>query len=758
MLFKKLLRTVSKYKAQFISMIIMIALGMGVFVGFNIEWYSIERNTAKYMDDNNYADYRIYSSEGFSENDINNILSIDGVDDASRWFATDVGVTGKEANISLNVIEKYGISTFEVIEGEEYNKDNINGIWLSNLFAKEKEIKLNDTISIDYGGSSFDLKVIGLIKSPEYMVCTAGDNQLMPDYSLYGYGFVTPTTFKSKAGFNFYSQISIKSNLNKEDIENKINDALSKTILLLSLDENKPYAAAQGEIEEGKTMGSILPVLFMLIAILTMVTTMHRIMASEKTQIGTFKALGFKDKKILLHYMSYGLFIGILGCVFGTLIGYLIAAIVINPTGMMSTYFDWPEWKLYMPWFCPLALVVCMLILIGISYASVKEILRTTPAEALKPYSPKTNKKTKLEKTKMWSKLSFGTKWNYRDINRNKSRTCMTLIGVVGCIILVLASLGMRDTMVKFTGLLDKKIIGYNTKINLVEGTSNAKANELAIKYNADTLGTASVKVNDEVVSLEIYDIRSGLAGFIDENDKSIDLRNDGVYICMRLADLGIKVGDNIKFSPYGSSIEYTVKVVGTNRSITTETITMSKEYAESINYEYNISSLFTKTDEKQIEANAIISSTQSKSSILDTYDTFMQIMNMMIVILIVCAILLGVVVLYNLGVMNYSEKYREYATLKVVGLKDSKIAKLLVSQNLWITFVGIILGIPLAIITLKVLVKALASEYELSVCVGALSYIFSTILVIGVSLIVTLLVANKNKKIDMVEALKGNE
>ena len=109
----------------------------------------------------------------------------------------------------------------------------------------------------------------------------------------------------------------------------------------------------------------------------------------------------------------------------------------------------------------------------------------------------------------------------------------------------------------------------------------------------------------------------------------------------------------------------------------------MSKEYAESINYEYIISSLFTEIDEKQIEANSIISSTQSKNSILDTYDIFMQIMNMMIVILIVCAILLGVVVLYNFGIINYSEKYREYATLKVVGLKDSKLAKLLVSQNL---------------------------------------------------------------------------
>ena len=114
-------------------------------------------------------------------------------------------------------------------------------------------------------------------------------------------------------------------------MEEKINDALGKTTLVLSKDENMAYMSAQSEMEEGQTMGSVLPVLFLLIALLTMVTTMHRITANEKTQIGTLKALGFRDRRILRHYTSYGFVIGLVGTVIGIALGYGIAAVIISP-------------------------------------------------------------------------------------------------------------------------------------------------------------------------------------------------------------------------------------------------------------------------------------------------------------------------------------------------------------------------------------------------------------------------------------------
>lgn len=100
-------------------------------------------------------------------------------------------------------------------------------------------------------------------------------------------------------------------------------------------------------------------------------------------------------------------------------------------------------------------------------------------------------------------------------------------------------------------------------------------------------------------------------------------------------------------------------------------------------------------------------------------------------------------------------ERYREMATLKVIGFKDNKIGKLLITQNLWTSLVGLIIGIPLGLLTLKYLVVALASEYEMTVTISWLTYLVSTILMLGVTLVVSMFVARKNKKIQMVESLK---
>lgn len=142
----------------------------------------------------------------------------------------------------------------------------------------------------------------------------------------------------------------------------------------------------------------------------------------------------------------------------------------------------------------------------------------------------------------------------------------------------------------------------------------------------------------------------------------------------------------------------------------------------------------------------------------MDSYDTFMELMDLMVAILIGVAIVLGIVVLYNLGIMSYVERRRELATLKVLGFRDKTIGRLLISQNLWITVLGIILGLPGGAAVLYILITALASEYEMAITLGSITYIVSILLTFAVSMLVGLMVAAKNKKIDMVEALKCSE
>ena len=226
----------------------------------------------------------------------------------------------------------------------------------------------------------------------------------------------------------------------------------------------------------------------------------------------------------------------------------------------------------------------------------------------------------------------------------------------------------------------------------------------------------------------------------------------------MRLADeFGIKEGDSFVLSPYGTDKKYTLKLNGIVRS-TTESVIISEKYAESLKLSYKFDSVYTDTQKNDVKADEAIKTIQSKKAIMDSFDKFLQLMNTMIIILVGGALVLGLVVLYNLGVMSYTERYREMATLKVVGFKDGKIGRLLIGQNIWLSVVGILIGLPLGLLTLDYLLNKLAPEYEMRMSVSPATFIISIILTLGVSLLVSLMVARKNKKIDMVEALKGAE
>ena len=743
-------------------MVIMIAIGVGIFLGFNIEWYSLEKDAFAFMEQTRYADYRLYSETGFTEDDIKTIQNIDGVEAATRYFCVNVGIKDTKKSLALNVSEDYTVSTMMVVEGAEYN-ENADGIWLSDKFANANHIEIGDELTLTYQGIEIKDTVAGLVKSSENLIAVADENQLMPDYEAFGFAYVSPANLKNalgfavEAGFDIYPQINIISDIDKAELEEKIKDATGTTFLVTSKNEHVAYAGVTGEAEEGKTMGSILPVLFLAIAILTMVTTMHRIAANEKVQIGTLKALGFRDRKILIHYTSYGLMIGLVGTVLGIGLGYLVASIIISPTVMMVTYLDMPDWTLHMPAFCIPVMILMLVFLTLISFLSVKKMLRGTAADALRPYTPKAMKKSIIEKLPFWNKLSFGTKWNARDILRHKARSAMTLVGVIGCTLLLVGSFGMRDSMMFFLDTLDNDVSNYATKVILSEGTTKEDALSLADELDGDFQSTSGISYEGKTLSLEIYNSGIEKIGFLTEDNKPMTLGDDGVYLCLRLGDTA-NIGDTIAFSPYGSEETYTAKVAGYFRSLISESIVMTDTYAESIGVEYAVNTIYTDTASENIASSPLISGKQDKQTIMDSYDTFMDIMNIMIVVLAVAAIVLGLVVLYNLGVMSYTERHRELATLKVLGFRDKAIGKLLIAQNIWLTVIGVLIGIPAGLGVLKILVTALVSEYELSLAIGWSTFVISIALTFGVSLLVGLMVARKNKKIDMVEALKGAE
>lgn len=795
MLFRKLLRTAWSYKAQFISMIIMMTLGIGIFLGFNMEWKTIEFDVGNFFEDTKYADYRLYSETGFTKEELDKIASIDGVDAATRFLSVNMELKGNSKKaLAVDVSENYTVSTFTRIDGAEYDETG-EGIWLSDKFARLNDIGLGDTLTLEFQGLELSCEVAGLIKAGEHMICLADSNQLMPDFNTFGYACLSPAKLNAvlrekalnaitdelqtsglsddaaqaqaealltdemlaEAADRAYPQINLLSQLEKAELEDAVKEALGRTVMVVSKEDHAVYQEAMGEAKEGKAMGSILPVLFLAIAVLTMVTTMHRIATKEKTQIGVLKALGFKNRTILLHYSFYGLFIGIVGAALGAVLGYFVCKLVMSENGMMGTYFDMPDWTAATPAFCYPVIAGTVLLLALISFLSVRAQLRGTTADALRPYTPKKMKQSFLEKLPFFGKMGFAAKWNLRDLMRHKSRFAMTLVGIIGCMVLMVGGLGMRDTMAGFLDLLDHGVSHYATKVNLVENTDPETAKQLITELDGDWESYSGISMDGCTATLDIVHNDNNRFSVIDEDNREIDLRDDGVYLCLRLADRA-KIGESIEFSPYGSEESYRVKVVGYNRSIMTESVTMTDRCAEELGIQYSVSAIYTEKASSEIPPSELISGKQDKQQLMDSFSSFVSIMDGMVFILIIAAIVLGIVVLYNLGLMSYIERSRELATLKVLGFRSKKIGKLLITQNLWLTVIGVLLGLPAGLGTLYWMLTALAGEYEMKLMLGPLTYSVSILLTFGVSLLVGWMVARKNKKIDMVEALKVAE
>ena len=315
----------------------------------------------------------------------------------------------------------------------------------------------------------------------------------------------------------------------------------------------------------------------------------------------------------------------------------------------------------------------------------------------------------------------------------------------------------MRDTMAGFLDLLDNGVSHYATKVNIVENTEREKVDRLIADLDADWESYSGISIDGYTATLDIVHNENGRFSVIDEDNNEIYLRDDGVYLCLRLADRA-KIGEYIEFSPYGGNETYRVKVVGYNRSIMTECVTMTDKCADELGIKYSVSAVYTNTDSGEIPSSELISGKQDKRQLMDSFGSFVQIMDSMVLILVVAAVILGIVVLYNLGVMSYVERSRELATLKVLGFRSKKIGQLLISQNVWLTVIGVILGLPAGLGTLYWMLTALAGEYEMKLMLGPLTYSVSILLTFGVSLFVGWMVARKNKKIDMVEALKNAE
>lgn len=782
MLFRKMLRDYKANFGAFFSVFLLAALAMALFCTFEGHVLSQKVARENYHKECNLSDVWMYG-EGFSDDELDTVRNLDFVKDAQlRMSVTGSAPDCDGAQVDIYLERENLVDTPYYISGEPFDPTDTDGIWLANAFARLRNIKVGDDFTIEYNGITFTREVKGLVESAEYefreadgdadvyleniaIVYMSYDAFPIRDYINH---MVDKISDEKLAKIMPYTQMIIVTTdggglAHEEALAESIDRDYSAIVDRKSI---PGLARLDSELEQHQSFSYLFVIIFVGIAILVIATSMGRMVEQQRTQIGTMNALGLKRHKIMLHYISFSLVVSVVGVVLGLLVGTLWG----SPTviGMFANWYIVPGLhSVFHPMYFIIAagiVAVCVLA----SYISCRKLLRIKPAEALRPAAPKKGKKCIFERLPFWKKLSFTSQYNLRDISRAKLRSFMCVIGTAVGMLLMIYAVGCNELLGSMIEINFNRVTVGEYQIKFSEDAKTEDVDDMAEELDGEVVMVNQVEVAKkknapaDEKKKETITVLEGknLYNILDLNNQIKELTPGTIGISRKLAaDLDVKVGDTVYWHLYTKNTWYEAKVGTIYRSLESQGIAYLREDYEKTGAEYIPS--FLMTDDKAAKDKTdldYVTGVNSKSEMQAAYESSMEIMNMMVGMMAVFSILMIVVVLYNSGVLSFRERVKEFATLKVLGLRSSKIRRILSMQNLWLSIIGILIGAPLGNVSLNAMINTNGENFDYNLSLAPVDYIIAGILVMTISMLVSFMFSKRIRKLDMVEILKGVE
>lgn len=570
-----------------------------------------------------------------------------------------------------------------------------------------------------------------------------------------------------------------------DEAQEKIDDMEIGNSFALSRKENMGYASFDSNSSIVSNISKIFPLFFFLIAALVCMTTMTRMVDEQRTQIGILKALGYSNGQIVGKYMFYSGSAAFLGAVLGFFVGCKVFPVVIwNAYTMMYDFSHTVDyiinWKLGL-----IVLAVSLLCSMGATWVSIAADFKVPPAELIRPKTPPAGKRILLERIRpLWNRISFLYKVSIRNIFRDKKRFLMMVIGVSGCTALLIAGIGIRATISKVADYQFDEISLYDITVLFSKNMTEDRQKDFMEEMEDSGVTGENVRFlhRDEVTAIigdKTTDItcvateEEGFDQFIDlhAGDQHIDYPGPGEAVIVRKTnhDYGVGIGDEITLRD--DYREMDVKIVAVADNYVYDSIYISSDtYREGFGKEPDIKAAyidFKEGTEEDVIRNAsadaagyeYTAAAQTNIDVRENVNKMMKSLNSIVYVVILSAALLAFIVLYNLTNINITERIREIATIKVLGFYQLEVSQYVFRENLFLTAVAAIVGIPMGDWLLKFVIDNIVlsmiyfeprhGPYDIPISV-ALTFLFA--------FLVNIAMQKRLRNVSMTESLKSVE
>ncbi|OUO32887.1 FtsX-like permease family protein [Olsenella sp. An293] len=541
------------------------------------------------------------------------------------------------------------------------------------------------------------------------------------------------------------------------------------------------YASVDSDASSIEAIGTVIPVVFFVVAVLISLTTMTRMVEEERGLIGVYKALGYSRGRILSKYALYALAACVVGAIVGNVLGFVVLPAIIFT--IFSTMYALPG---FMYGFdvasSAVAFALFALGIVGATVLTCRQELKESPAELMRPKAPRAGSRILLERiAPVWNRFSFLNKVTARNLFRYKRRFLMTTFGIAGCVALLITGFGIRDTVLSLSprqygdaGVTRYDLMAVSSADHLDEVVADLEADpevEDLIRVYIDSL-TVSYGDDKETVQLVVMPEAADLAGYTqleDEGGSELELTEDGAVITKNAEQvMGFALGDELALQD-SALAEGAVRVDGIALNYLSNTIFMTADAYETAfgeKCEMNgVLAHLAGASEEQIELSERLTQDDRLLSVVSTaklvrdFSSAFTLINTVVYVVIVLAAALAFTVVFTLSNTNISERERELATLKVLGFKRPEVHSYINKETIILTGIGVVLGMPLGYALARSLtwILRMPSLY-FDVVVDPLTYVISAVLAFVFTVAVNLITNRSLDRIDMVGALKSAE
>ncbi|MDD3936159.1 FtsX-like permease family protein [Rhodoferax sp.] len=783
----KLWRDLTRLRTQAATIALVVAIGVAGFVGMFSVHESLKGSRDAFYRDNRLADVfanvkrapvhlheRLAALDGVAE------VKLDVVFDAQIGLpGVAPPVTGRFIGVDLARLHanRQGLNALTLKRGRWPERDGVLEALVSDRFAAARSLNPGDSVHAILNGKRERVLLVGTVASPEYVFASQGG---APDDQQFGIWWIDEErmvhAFDMQGAFNQVA-LRLDAGVAVAPVLERVDRLLTPYGAIGAVGRDKQLSSkiVTDELSQLKVMGTVLPSIFLAVAMFILNVVLSRQVATQRSQIAALKALGYADGAIAWHYIQLAFAIAGLGVAAGLALSELIGQ------GMLGLYDEVFRFNhlayVTSPWLIVAsALIAAVAAALG-TWTAIRAVVRLSPAQAMQPPSPLAYRPTLIEHLGLGRFVSTGAMMVIRNFERRPLRAAFTVTGIALAVALQISGAFWLDAIAHIVDVQFRQVQQGDVLVNFHQPVPLSVAQDLqrlpgvisAEPYRSEPV---RVRLHGRIEDTALTGFRSDaqLLRVVDEQRGAVDMPAHGVVLSAMLArELGARVGDRLALEfRLWNQVHTEVEVVDIVQTMFGKLLYMNLDAMNRLARDGDgVADAALQVDPQAmglfweaVKAAPVINSVFDKAGSLANFNkTTSRTMGIFSSILTLFAVAMAVGIIYNAARISLSERAWELASLRVLGMTRAEVSVLLLAElgaELLLALpIGLLAGWGLAALMMQLMSS---DSIDFPVIIESSTYASAALIVLAAGMASALLVRRKIDQLDLVAVLKVRE